>query len=272
MGARWYSNRTGRWVSADTIVPDPSDPRGLNRFAYVLGNPIRYVDPSGHGVPVPPRLGFEIGTGGWAPWMVDAARVALTVAGFDTVVEGDALAAEQSFRASVMLAGTVSPGASGGANAVANAVANAAQGAVQTAGPAAVVACAVGDCTNEISASAQAAKHGFGALSHAAEFGVQTYNSMRNLIKGTGLQAHHIIETRLASRLGLDMSKMPTVALTRPEHQVLTNAWRDAIGYTNSSNPINTANATLEQIWAAAQLIYADFPELLEAASQALGR
>ena len=46
--ARWYDPRLGRFLSADTIVPNPSNPQDLNRFAYVRNNPLRYVDPSGH--------------------------------------------------------------------------------------------------------------------------------------------------------------------------------------------------------------------------------
>jgi RHS repeat-associated protein len=52
MGARWYDSHTGRWVSADIIIPDPADPQSLNRFSYVLANPMRYDDPSGHCGPV----------------------------------------------------------------------------------------------------------------------------------------------------------------------------------------------------------------------------
>jgi hypothetical protein len=35
-------------LSADTIVPRPSDPQSLNRYAFVVNNPLKYVDPSGH--------------------------------------------------------------------------------------------------------------------------------------------------------------------------------------------------------------------------------
>ena len=47
-GARFYSPKIGRFLSADTIVPNPFDPQSLNRFSYVLNNPLRYTDPSGH--------------------------------------------------------------------------------------------------------------------------------------------------------------------------------------------------------------------------------
>jgi RHS repeat-associated protein len=48
MGAREYDPSLGRWLSADTIVPDPANPQSLNRFAYVSNNPLKYVDPTGH--------------------------------------------------------------------------------------------------------------------------------------------------------------------------------------------------------------------------------
>jgi len=47
-GARYYDATLGRFVSADTIVPSAGNPQSLNRYAYVLNNPLRYKDPSGH--------------------------------------------------------------------------------------------------------------------------------------------------------------------------------------------------------------------------------
>ncbi|CAG0953427.1 hypothetical protein ANRL4_00220 [Anaerolineae bacterium] len=35
-------------MSADTIVPDPSNPQSLNRFSYVRNHPLKYTDPTGH--------------------------------------------------------------------------------------------------------------------------------------------------------------------------------------------------------------------------------
>ncbi len=48
MGARWYDPVLARWTSPDSIVPDPGNPQNLNRYSYVLGNPVRYTDPDGH--------------------------------------------------------------------------------------------------------------------------------------------------------------------------------------------------------------------------------
>jgi RHS repeat-associated protein len=47
-GARMYDPAVGRFISADTIVPQPGNPQSLNRYAYVLTNPLRYLDPTGH--------------------------------------------------------------------------------------------------------------------------------------------------------------------------------------------------------------------------------
>jgi RHS repeat-associated protein len=48
MQARWYAPEIQRFISADTIVPDPTNPQSLNRYAYVLNNPVNLVDPTGH--------------------------------------------------------------------------------------------------------------------------------------------------------------------------------------------------------------------------------
>jgi RHS repeat-associated protein len=64
--ARYYSGLLGRFISADTIVPEPGNPQALNRYSYVYNSPLRYTDPSGHdpcggpGVYVP-----DCGVDGW---------------------------------------------------------------------------------------------------------------------------------------------------------------------------------------------------------------
>lgn len=46
--ARYYDPTLGRFISADTIVPNPRDPQDLNRYTYAGNNPFKYADPTGH--------------------------------------------------------------------------------------------------------------------------------------------------------------------------------------------------------------------------------
>ena len=102
----------------------------------------------------------------------------------------------------------------------------------------------------------------------AAEFGVDTYKNLRKNVdtvygKGSGLQVHHLIEKRLASKLGINEDDIPAIVLTKEEHQKFTNAWRNEIGYKGDKTDINTTNADVDAIMEAAQRIYKDYPELL---------
>jgi RHS repeat-associated protein len=47
-GSRFYDAQLGRFVSPDTIIPNPRHPLSFDRFAYVQNNPIKYTDPTGH--------------------------------------------------------------------------------------------------------------------------------------------------------------------------------------------------------------------------------
>jgi RHS repeat-associated protein len=47
-GARYYDPKLARFISADTIVPNPLYPQTFNRYSYVNNNPLIYVDPTGH--------------------------------------------------------------------------------------------------------------------------------------------------------------------------------------------------------------------------------
>lgn len=46
--ARYYDPVLGRFISPDTIVPNPRDPQDFNRYSYVNNNPLNYIDPTGH--------------------------------------------------------------------------------------------------------------------------------------------------------------------------------------------------------------------------------
>jgi RHS repeat-associated protein len=47
-GARFYDPVLSHFLSADTIIPDEVNPQALNRYSYVLNNPLKNVDPTGH--------------------------------------------------------------------------------------------------------------------------------------------------------------------------------------------------------------------------------
>ncbi|MFY9607890.1 MAG: RHS repeat-associated core domain-containing protein [Blastocatellia bacterium] len=48
-GERYYSSAQGRFTTCDPLgmTIRPSDPQTMNRFVFVLNNPLRYVDPDG---------------------------------------------------------------------------------------------------------------------------------------------------------------------------------------------------------------------------------
>jgi len=45
--ARLYDPLLGRFISADSIVPEPGNLQAYNRYSYCLNNPVIYTDPSG---------------------------------------------------------------------------------------------------------------------------------------------------------------------------------------------------------------------------------
>jgi len=56
-----YSADIGRFLQPDTIVPGAGNPQALNRYSYVLNNPMTYNDPSGHCIP---EINCPAGMGG----------------------------------------------------------------------------------------------------------------------------------------------------------------------------------------------------------------
>ena len=45
--ARYYDAVLGRFISTNSIVPDPTNPQAFNRYSYVFNNPLRFIDPLG---------------------------------------------------------------------------------------------------------------------------------------------------------------------------------------------------------------------------------
>ena len=48
--ARYFSPVTGKFISADTLIPQPGNLLAWDRYGYAYNNPVIYNDPSGHDV------------------------------------------------------------------------------------------------------------------------------------------------------------------------------------------------------------------------------
>jgi len=59
--ARWFDTSLGMFASSDSLIPDPFDPQGLNRYSYAFSNPLRYTDPTGHMLSECGQFGEECG-------------------------------------------------------------------------------------------------------------------------------------------------------------------------------------------------------------------
>ena len=46
--SRFYSPKIGRFLSADTITPNPANSHNFNRYSYVTNNRLKYIDSTGH--------------------------------------------------------------------------------------------------------------------------------------------------------------------------------------------------------------------------------
>nr|WP_297385334.1 RHS repeat-associated core domain-containing protein [uncultured Roseateles sp.] len=76
LNGRLYDPITGRMVSPDPTVPDPSDPQYFNRYAYVLNNPLFYADPTGFTADVIARLPTVVITATRSAWAAQQAATA----------------------------------------------------------------------------------------------------------------------------------------------------------------------------------------------------
>ena len=119
------------------------------------------------------------------------------------------------------------------------------------------------DAIDDVYDSARAAGNGFDAAGTANNT-IDTYKTLKKANKGKGLEIHHIVEKRFAKDLDIkNTGDMLSIALTKSEHRIYTNAWRKQIGY-------NTGRHSPQQIWEAAQRVYVDRPDLLKAARKTI--
>ena len=136
----------GRFIQADTIVPNPGNPQDLNRYTYGLNNPLKYTDPTGHWVHL--AVGAVGGLIGGAAYGYGSQVVANLNQGMSL---GDALTTDIDPAKVAVYAGAGAPiGGTMGAAVEVGVAAVTAYGA--KAAGAAAAACADGDCTSEIAA------------------------------------------------------------------------------------------------------------------------
>jgi RHS repeat-associated protein len=63
-GARWYDPELGRFLQADPVIGDTSNPQTINPYSYVVNNPLNYTDPSGmFSIGYSTEDGFHFSTG-----------------------------------------------------------------------------------------------------------------------------------------------------------------------------------------------------------------
>lgn len=48
LNARLYDPSIGKFMAADSIIPDAFDGQSYNRYAYVTNNPLSFTDVTGH--------------------------------------------------------------------------------------------------------------------------------------------------------------------------------------------------------------------------------
>ena len=241
-------------------MPDPTSVWDYNRLVYARLNPLKYNDPTGHiarftCLPfICNAEWFEYsGVSGFADTAADAvAWVSCLALGCHADLERNVVTGPSEQEAFEQSANSVM---SAGLNPI---------GMVHLPG--------TGRLLNQAAqAGSQATSKTLASFARAGQFGIRSAGELKQAIgKNSSLHVHHIVEKRFAGSLGLHEKDMLSVVLTPAEHQEFTNAWRQAIGYIGDKKVINTANASREQIWEAAQRIYKGYPELLEATRKTL--
>ncbi|WP_444882714.1 RHS repeat-associated core domain-containing protein [Microbulbifer sp. PSTR4-B] len=116
MNGRIYDAKLGRFLQADPIIQFPSNTQSYNRYSYVLNNPLKYTDPSGHFIPAVVGIVMAIAK-------VKVAYIAITVGvlSFAQALHaganfGDALIAGVSAAALSYVGGTIAQGTGFGFN------------------------------------------------------------------------------------------------------------------------------------------------------------
>jgi RHS repeat-associated protein len=256
-GARWYDPLLGRFVQPDTIVPSAQGTQAFDRYAYVNNNPLRYTDPSGHCI-----FGVDTVVCITVGLMIAGAVTGYGIQVYDNMQQG--MDFSEALTTNITLDKIWSGAVIGGGFAVAG---------YATASIVTTITTIVNSNTTAIAntrteAVGTSSTNAYDNLSQVSNYWVKPYSTLQEELTGIGLQAHHLIEKRLAPVLGYskaDTANWPSVAVTPEEHQVFTNLWRSTIGYSNAHMERTTNTTGYSDIIYAAKRIYSNYPALLNA-------
>lgn len=88
---------------------------------------------------------------------------------------------------------------------------------------------------------------------------VMSYKELKKVAKGTGLEAHHLIEKRFAKQLGVKQKDILSIAIDKETHAKITELYRKYIPYDKTKDAeITTSTATLQDIWNATKQVYTE--------------
>ncbi len=200
--SRYYDPEIQRFLNADEIIVVTATMDRLdnsNLFEYCLNNPVNHLDSEGN-ISLPNWAKVTIGV------VTTVAAVTITVA-----TGGAALPVVAGVVSSTVFSSAIGY-ATGGK-----------QGAIDGA--------ADGFMWGGIGALAVSA---VGAVKTVKEYKktIDTYKALRIQYKGTGMEAHHIIERRLIKdSVKYNVNTMPSIELTKEAHQVYTDAWKATVPY-----------------------------------------
>lgn len=196
VGSRYYGPEVCRFISPDTTDVLGAEQGNLNQYnlyAYCLNNPVNRLDEEG-------RLSLP----NWAKVTIDAVATVAAV-GLAVATGGAALPILAGVAASTLSGAAIGYVTSGKEGAI-----NGAVDGFMWGGIGALASSIVGAVKTV----------------HSYKKTVDAYSSLTKQYKGTGMEAHHIIEKRLAKPYNVNTNKMPSIAIDKFVHRKYTNEWR----------------------------------------------
>jgi RHS repeat-associated protein len=203
--SRYYNPDICRWIITDDVncIGVGDNIICYNSFAYCLDNPMNQTD-----------IGGNLSVSNWIK--IGIGTTALICAVGLTAATGGAGAAVCVGLAKI--AGST----------VLNAVVGAGVGYLLNGKQGAVDGACSGYMLGGLSACCGAA---INYISSPAN-GIDTYSNLVKANKGSGLEAHHIIEKRFSGTLNIsNTNKMLAVSISKSNHRTYTNIWRKMLPY-----------------------------------------